>query len=264
MPEWLLKDENYVPQGDKDTFINKSILSLLGVLSRIRAQGGYKTDRLAVNPTLKVGFTVLLVVLLSISRSFAFVIFINVYLLAALCLLKGEEILKILKTSFAVAAFTFIILLPSVFWGNYYSICMITPKVFATVTAVNMLSHSTKWNAITGAVKSFFVPDIFILVLDITIKYIFLLGEFSLNMLYSLKLRSVGKNGDKYTSLSGVAGTMFIKSKEMAEDMYSAMECRGFTGEYRRYQKIKFTFADFLYIMIHMAIIFVFIYLERA
>ena len=109
-----------------------------------------------------------------------------------------------------------------------------------------------------------FLPDIFILVLDITIKYIVLLGEFSLNIFYSLKLRSVGKNKNKYTSLSGIAGTMFIKSKEMAEDMYSAMECRGYTGEYRIYKKFKLTFADVIYITINGVIIFTFIYLGKV
>ena len=101
-----------------------------------------------------------------------------------------------------MAVFTLVILLPAALWGNYYSIVMITPKVFATVMAVNMLSRSAPWRSITGALKVFFIPDIFIFVLDITIKYIVLLGEFALNMLYSVKLRSVGRNKGKYTSIS--------------------------------------------------------------
>jgi cobalt/nickel transport system permease protein len=52
-------------------------------------------------------------------------------------------------------------------------------------------------------------------------------------MFYALKLRSVGRNAGKTASISGIAGTLFLKSKEMAEEMYAAMECRGFTGEYR-------------------------------
>ena len=161
-----------------------------------------------------------------------------------------------------MAAFTFIILLPAAFWGNSQSGIMITSKVFATVTAVNMLSHSTRWDSITSSLKRFFVPDIFILVLDITIKYIIMLGDFTLNMLYSLKMRSVGRNRNKYTALSGIAGTMFIKSKEMAEDMYVAMECRGFTGEYHINNKFKFTFADYIYIIINAGIIFAFVYFQ--
>ena len=263
MLEWLSKNENYIPQSDKDTFINKSILSLLNILSKIKTQSGYKTDKFYVNAAFKVAFTFMLVTLLSMSRSLTFVIIINVYLLAILSLMQAEKIIKILRASFVMAIFTFVVLIPAAYWGNGYSSVMITSKVFATVTAVNILSHSTRWNSITSALKRFFVPDIFILVLDITIKYIVMLGDFTLNMLYSLKLRSVGRNRRKYTSLSGIAGTMFIKSKEMAEDMYSAMECRGFTGEYHSYNRLEFTFADVIYIIINVGIIFIFVYLGR-
>lgn len=263
MPEWLLNENEYTPQSDKDTFINKSILSLLSLISRIRSQGGYNKETLKVSAVLKVALTFMIILFLSLSRSFTFIVIVNVYLLSVLSMMRGEDIIKILKASFAVAAFTFVILLPAAFWGNYYSIKMITPKVFATVMAVNIVSHSTKWNNITNALKTFFIPDIFILVLDITIKYILLLGEFSLNMLYALKLRSVGKNSSKYTALSGIVGIMFIKSKEMSEDMYSAMECRGFTGEYRVNRRFKVTFYDIIYIVINTIIAFLFFYIRN-
>lgn len=263
MPEWLSKSENYIPQSDKDTFVNKSILSLLGVISRIKAQDVNKSSRFKVNVNLNVVFTFVLVVLLSISRSFLFVITVNVYLLLILSTKEAESIVKILKVSLGMAFFTFVVMLPAVFWGSSFSCIMITSKTFATITAVSMLSNSARWGSITSALKRFFVPDIFILVLDITIKYIVMLGDFSLNMLYALKLRSVGKNKSKYTSLSGVAGTMFIKSKEMAEDMYSAMECRGFTGEYHVYSKSKFTVLDYLYLVINIGLLFIFWYFER-
>ncbi len=258
MPEWLLAQSNYIPRTDKDTFINKSILSLLSLISKIRSQGGYKREPFNVSAVLKVALTFVLVLLISLSGNLAFVTVAIVYLLLILSLLQGEDIFKIIRSSFVIAVFTFIILLPAAFWGNYYSIIMITPKVFATVMAVNILSHSTRWSNITSAIKVFFIPDIFILVLDITIKYILLLGEFTLNMLYSLKLRSVGRNKGKYGSLSGIAGTMFIKSREMAEDMYNAMECRGFTGEYKISKKFRIGFADIIYILLNAGVVFLF------
>jgi cobalt/nickel transport system permease protein len=263
IPEWLLKNEDYSPKSDRDSFVNKSIASLLGVLSHIRRKSGHKTDLFGINAAFSVIFTILFIVLLSVSRSLTFIITSNVYLLLILCILKAEDIVVILKTSFVVAVFTFIILAPTALYGNFYSITMITPKVFASVTAINILSRSARWNSITGALKTFFVPDIFILVLDITIIYIIMLGEFSLNMLYALKLRSVGRNKSKQTSLSGIAGTMFIKSKEMAEDTYAAMECRGFTGEYRIQRKFKFSFADTVYIAANAIIILCFIYFGK-
>ena len=45
--------------------------------------------------------------------------------------------------------------------------------------------------------------------------------------------------------------------------MYAAMECRGFTGEYYVYSDFKFNIADYIYIVINIAIIFTFMYFER-
>ena len=261
MPEWLMSQENYNSKQDKDTFVNKSILSLLTLLSKIKAQSGHKEDMFKINATFKVAFTLLTVLLVALTRSFTFVLIINVYLLVVLSSMRAIDIIKIIRISFLMTLFTFIMLIPALIWGNYYSALMITFKVFATVTAINILSGSTKWNSITSALKRFFIPDIFILVFDITIKYIYILGEFALNMLYALKLRSVGVNKSKYTSLSGIAGTMFLKSEEMAEDMYSAMQCRGFTGEYKAEKRFKVVYADFIYLIIVICIILLYFYL---
>ena len=59
MPEWLLKSENYAPVSDKDTFINKSILSFLKLISKIRAQSSYEKDKLFVSPVFKLVFNIL-------------------------------------------------------------------------------------------------------------------------------------------------------------------------------------------------------------
>lgn len=263
VPEWLLQKEIYAPPKDRDHFINKSIFSVLSVLSRIKAQDTCKQSKYSVNALLKVSFTFMLIVLMSISSRYTFIIIINVYLLVVLCLMNGDHIVKILKVSFGMSFFTLIILLPSALLGNSFNTVMVTTKVFATITAVGILSHSTRWNEITGALKKFHIPDTFIVVLDITMKYIVMLGDLALNMFYALKLRSVGRNKSKYSAVSGIAGTIFIKSKEMADDMYAAMECRGFTGEYYIHNQLKVKIPDFLYTAINIGIIVIFVYFER-
>ncbi len=35
MPEWLLKKDNYIPLEEKNTFINKSILTILKMLQNL-------------------------------------------------------------------------------------------------------------------------------------------------------------------------------------------------------------------------------------
>lgn len=264
MPEWLLKKDDYVPSTEKNTFINKSILSILKMLTKFKYNAKHKSNRFGINTITKFTSTVLLIILVALSRSFYFIIIIDVYFLLIISLLKAEEIKHIIKLAVMVTIFTVIILLPSFFMGNRNNSILIVVKTLTTVTAVNITSCLTQWNDITKTLKLFFVPDIFILVLDITIKYIVIFGEFSLNMLYALKLRSVGKNKNKSTSLSGIIGTMFIKSKEMAEEMYGAMECRGFAGEYKLYSKYKFRLNDMLCIIINIGFIVSYFYFVRV
>jgi cobalt/nickel transport system permease protein len=263
VPEWLLISENYIPLTDKDTFVNKSILSIFKVISRIKMQDTIQQSRFNINVPLNVLCTAILLILVSLTKSFVFVMIINVYLLSILCVTDTDRLVRILKLSVGVTLFTAIIMLPAFIQGNSYSSIMITTKVFASITVVGLLSHTTKWSLLTKALKRFYVPDIFILILDITIKYIYRLGELSLNMFYALKLRSVGRNNKKYTSMAGVAGTMFLQSMEMAEEMYHAMECRGFSGEYHRMEKSKFKWIDYFYITIHIGFFVLYLYLGR-
>ena len=114
-----------------------------------------------------------------------------------------------------------------------------------------------------GALKRFFFPDLFIFVFDITIKYIVMLGEFALQMLYALKLRSVGRNRSKYGSIGGVGGMLFIKSRNMSEEMYYAMECRGFTGEYHASGKVSFTAFDAAYILLNGGFVWLFVHFQN-
>jgi Cobalt transport protein. len=263
-PFWLTSDSHYIPQKDKDAFVDKSILTMLHILSRIRSQGGYSHQaRIKANATVKLVFVLLSIVLVSISGQFSFVIPVAVGVLLWMSTLKAELIARLVKTALIVVAFTVVILIPAVFFGNLYSIEMIPIKVFVTITMVGIVSYTTRWDEITGALRSFRISDIFIFVLDITVRYIFLLSELALNMLYALKMRSVGRNKSKYSSLSGVAGTIFLKSHDMAMDTNAAMQCRGFTGEYKSHSKMKLELGDFIYFAIAAVVVLLFIYIGR-
>ncbi|MFL0247183.1 energy-coupling factor transporter transmembrane component T family protein [Candidatus Clostridium stratigraminis] len=261
MPEWLLEKDNFIPEKDSVNFINKSILAILNILSRLRMQSNAAASKLGVNDLTKLITVMMVIIFISLSKSITYVLIANVFLLVLINFLSIEEIKYVLKVSFVMSVITLLILLPSIFLGYGNNALMITLKVFSSVAFVNILSCSTKWNDLLGALKLFKVPDMFIFVLDITIKYIILLGEFSLNMIYALKLRSVGKSNYKSASLSGIIGTMFIKSKEMSEEMYGAMECKGFTGEYRAFKKFKFKVADFICIIVMTAFVLAYFYI---
>ena len=223
----------YAPRSDRDAFIDQSIRTFLSLLSRIRSRAGGAQRKALIDARVKLVSLLLLILFTSLSHRLLFVGICGTFVLVTLSLSRREVIPDVLNAGFVAAGFTFVILLPSIFWGNLVGAVMVTTKVLICVAAARLLSATTEWRALTRALGAFRIPDLFILVLDFTLRYIILLGALSLDMLYALKLRSVGRNKDKTGSLSGIAGTLFLKSRDMAEDTYTAMECRGFAGTYR-------------------------------
>lgn len=263
MPEWMLKKDNFMPQKDKDAFIDKSILSIMSVIARLHMQPVFLSKILTVNTLIKVLSALLIILLTALAKNFAFVLVINVYILILISLFNAEQIKYILKAGVAAAVFTIMIFIPSMLYGNSSNGVMIILKVFASVSAVSIVSFTSSLNEVLSVLKFFFIPDIFIFVFDITIKYIDVLGDFALNGLYALKKRSVGRSKHKSSSLSGIMGTMFIKSKEMSEELYGAMECRGFTGEYKLPGKFEFHISDYICIMIDIVFVIIYFYFDR-
>ena len=119
--------------------------------------------------------------MLSLSKNTTYTFIIGTFIIGILSILDGDDILRILTVSIIIPIFTLIMLIPSMlFMNNFYSSLILVFKIFLTVTLMNILSSTSNWHSITKSLKSLFVPDIFILVFDITLRYIFLLGEFSL------------------------------------------------------------------------------------
>lgn len=176
---------------------------------------------------------------------------------------SAKAIRQILRGTAGAVLFSILILLPSVFMGTPQTLMNITSRVYVSVTLVGILSSGTSWNKLTGSMRTFRLPSIFIFTLDITLKYISVLGEMCAAILTSVRLRSVGKNPQKAKALSGVLGISFLKSGEMAEEMHTAMCCRGFTGEYKKKQKYTLCAADIFSTFIMAGCIVLFWYLNR-
>jgi len=230
------------------------------VLAGIRNRAGDRQDAhgRSLHPTLRLLSSILLILFVSLSRSIYFLAVVGTYELVTICLMSGPRIAKVLKTSFVAASFAFVIFLPSALWGNWPGVLAVATKVLLSVAAAALVSATAPWSEVSRALSSLRVPDIFILVLDLAIKYISLLGGLVLDMLYALKLRSVGRNHDKTGSLSGVAGTVFLKSKEAADEMYGAMECRGFSGTYRVGLRDGLSAVDCLFLVANVLILSLF------
>lgn len=257
MGEWLFKEDNYIPCENKDKFLDKSIFAILKVLSSIKRYDNAMRKKVIykLNPAVKLLSAILLAVLVSLSRYGTYIMLIGFFVIAGAFLLERENTKRVFLLAGAAAFFVTITLIPSMFLGNIKNSLVMILKTLITVILVNTLSYSTKWYEAARALKLFFVPDIFIMVFEITLRYIFILGEAALEMLYALKLKSIGKSSNKYMPLSSIIGNLFLKSKEMGEEMYYAMECRGFTGEYSAAYNFKLSLIDWIFILYNLLLV---------
>jgi cobalt/nickel transport system permease protein len=262
IPEWLLVKDNYVPKEEKNLYIEKSIFSLIKIISIIRQNKNQNKLIYLLNPTLKVVSTMLIIICVSLSRNFIYLLTIDAYVLVNLFLMVKKSRKRILFKSLVFPLITLIALIPAMLYGNIYNSIILFQKIIITVLLVNLLAHNTKWSEISKSLKLLFIPDIFIWIMEITIKYIVLLGEYVINLLFALRLRSIGVTPSKYNSLTGIMGNLFIKSYKMSEEMFHAMECRGFVGEYTTKVNLKFKKSDYAYLVINLLLFSLFAYLN--
>lgn len=263
LPDWMLSQEKYMPSKDKEAFLSKSIKSVLAVLARLKFQEG-KDGRFSATPSLKLFYTILFIVLTACSKNYLFTLIMCATVTVRLAFFSAKSIRQILSGTAGAVTLSVFVLFPAVFMGNPQTLMNITSKVYVSVTLIGILSAGTSWNKLTGSMRTFKIPSLFIFTLDITLKYISVLGEMCADILTSVRLRSVGKNPQKAKALSGVLGISFLKSGEMAEEMHAAMCCRGFTGEYKRNQKYKLCLLDIFCILIILIYLGLFFYLNKS
>lgn len=261
LPSWMCEFEEYKPSIDKDGFITKSTQAVLSVLAKLKRNAG-KDGRFSASPFLKLCYTFLFILLTACSKNYLFSLIMAAGTILALASYPASAIWQILSGTLGAVVFSVLILLPAVFMGNPQILLTIGTKVFLSVTLIGMLSVGTSWNKLTASLRAFHIPDIFIFTLDITLKYIAVLGEICMEILTALRLRSVGQNKKKAKSFSGILGISFLKSREMADEMYAAMCCRGFVGEYKTGRKYTFRKQDIFYIFLMVVVAGMFIYFE--
>jgi cobalt/nickel transport system permease protein len=108
-------------------------------------------------------------------------------------------------------------------------------RVETAVTFTSLLVLCTPWTHVLKALRAFRLPQEAVMMLAMTHRYIFLLVETAGQMFESRQSRTVGHvkgaEGRRITARS--AGVLLSKSIELSNEVYLAMQSRGFRGEIR-------------------------------
>lgn len=269
IPEWLKTSEDYTPSTQRNSFVLRSLLSVTSTLRYLRLDDG-AAAKFSASAPVKLLFVIGLILLNALSTNFAFTLFVLALVVVRACIFPAEKIARIAAVSVPAAALSFLIMLPATFLGQPHSALLIAAKTFASASALMEMALSTPFYQLTGGLRVFHVPNLFIMTIDLALKNIVDLGNVAIEVLTSLKLRSVGANKasgvtkSERTSIGGVAGVVFLKSTEAAKSTYAAMSCRGFDGNYTSARKQTFKAIDIAWVVLFCLIVAAFAYLQGA
>lgn len=133
---------------------------------------------------------------------------------------------------------------------------LIILRVGVSVSLAVLLTITSKWGELLKALRVFFIPKIFIMVLEMTYRYIFLLLTVITDMFVARKSRSIGPNTHRENRrfISVGIGNVFGKAYFLSEEIHDAMISRGYTGEAKVVNDFKITLQDIVWIFLILAV----------
>jgi len=121
-------------------------------------------------------------------------------------------------------------------------------RVGVSVSLAILLVLTTQWADVLKSLQAIRVPQIFILLLSMTYRYIFLFLHSANSMFEARKSRTVGRtSGNEHRRwITATMMTQLNRAFKMSNDVYAAMLARGFTGAIRTYSAYRMTTNDWL------------------
>ncbi len=106
-------------------------------------------------------------------------------------------------------------------------------RVLAAATLASLLVFTTPWTHVLKALRAFRVPAVAVVVLGMTWRYILLLLQAAHAMLDARRSRTVGRlpGPERRRTTAAAAGVLLERSMRLSQDVFLAMQSRGFRGE---------------------------------
>jgi cobalt/nickel transport system permease protein len=105
-------------------------------------------------------------------------------------------------------------------------------RVSTSISLSLLLILTTPWSGLLHSLSVLRIPDVIVLVLGMTYRYIYVLLRITNDMFLSRASRTVGRLAPRQERATegAIAGTLLSKSLDMSSEVYLAMQSRGFAG----------------------------------
>jgi cobalt/nickel transport system permease protein len=284
-PDWLVQSEvglcpcGCIGKRKKGSFVAKTLDGASGLLRQamfsddVAAQPGFLQR---IDPRVKLLTLLGLLVVTAFVRTVPvlIVIYAGTLVLAALSRLSLAFFVK--RVWLFIPIFTGLVVLPATlnvitpgqivvplgtWFGHQLGItseglhgaAIIVIRVATSISLVVLLTLTTPWNRLLAALRSLFVPKMFVLVLGMAYRYVFYLLTSVSDMYLSRKARTVGTDSDVASGrrfVAASAGALFGKAHAMSEEVYMAMVARGYNGDTHALRRPRLGMIDAVWIAV--------------
>jgi cobalt/nickel transport system permease protein len=252
-------------------WIDKTISGIAGVIEQSVFTEEYTRKNgwlQRVDPRAKLAMFLVIVLAASLSNSLLALAGLYVLLLVVARASRIPFDFFVKRVWLGIPFFAGVVILPSIFFApsqrlfdlplgplhigpslaTLLSAAVFVARVGVSVSLAVLLILSTSWSDVLKSLQAFRVPQIFILLLSMTYRYIFLFLHTANGMFEARKSRTVGRTTghEQRGWISGSMGSLMNRSFKMSNEVYAAMAARGFAGEVRTYSSYRMTRHDWL------------------
>ena len=278
-PQWLLQGEvglcpcGCIGKRRKGSFVEKTIRGATGLLQQalfnddVARQPGL-LQRL--DPRAKLVSLIVLLVAAALVRHIPVLIAAYGVTLALAVASRLSLAFFVKRVWLFIPIFTGIIVIPAMFsfitpgevvvpLGSWFghdvgltqqgltSAGLLVMRVATSISLVVLLTLTTPWPRLLAALRGLFVPQLFVLVIGMAYRYIFVLLASVEEMYVSRKARTIRMSRDTKAGqrfVGATAGALFGKAHALSEEVHHAMIARGFTGDAKSLDRFSFRAAD--------------------
>ncbi len=142
---------------------------------------------------------------------------------------------------------------------------LLIARVETAVTFTTLLVLCTPWTQVLKALRAFRLPQEAILMLAMSHRYIFLLVETATQMFESRQSRTVGEldRSEQRRITARTAGVLLSKSIELSNEVFLAMQSRGFQGEVRLLSEFRMRSRDYFGLFAFLATVALAVWMGR-
>lgn len=130
------------------------------------------------------------------------------------------------------------------------SLFTILLRVYLCVMAVLALVAVTPLSELTHSMRRLKIPQIFVIVFEMTYRYIGVLFEEAYSMYIAYIMRCPKAKGILMRDMGGFTGQLLVRSVDRADRVYTAMKCRGYSLQTMQKSGKKSATGDIVFLVV--------------